>query len=165
MARGFHAVAMATLGAALTVNVFVRDGVELPPELLADAKAAASRCFRRAGVEIVWLEGAEIGGRRDFYTVRVEAEGSGVLGSAAIGTRVATVFHRRIAQVTRAADGDLSMVLGHAMAHEIGHLLLGTTAHSASGIMRAQLDVPLAAQGRLLFSEDDARAIRARLSR
>ena len=165
MAGGFHTLAVTTLGLALTVDVFVRDGVGLPPGLVDEAKVAASRCFERAGVEIVWLAATDTEGRRGFYTVRVEDQGAGELGSAAIGTRIATVFYRRIVQVTRAADGNLAAVLGHAMAHEIGHLLLGTTAHSASGIMRAQIDVPAAAQGRLLFSEADARAIRRRLER
>jgi len=34
--------------------------------------------------------------------------------------------------------GEGSSLLGHVMAHEIGHLLQGTTQHSESGIMKAR---------------------------
>jgi hypothetical protein len=54
-------------------------------------------------------------------------------------------------------------VLGHVVAHELGHLLLGRGTHSAAGLMRADLDTNLAVQGRLLFTDAEARAIRAAL--
>jgi hypothetical protein len=165
VAPGFHTVALGVLAAGLAVNVFVRDGVALPQGVLGEAKVAAARVFQHAGVEIVWLDAITARGRRDFYTVRVEGRSPGELGSAAIGTRVATVFYGRVAQVAQATGSDVAMVLGHAAAHEIGHLLLGTTAHAASGIMQAQMDVAHAAQGRLLFNEEEARTLRARLNR
>ena len=49
----------------------------------------------------------------------------------------------------------LSVVLGHLMAHEIGHLLLGSGGHSSNGIMRSRWrreDLEAAAQGRLGFT-------------
>jgi hypothetical protein len=48
-----------------------------------------------------------------------------------------------------------AIILGHAMAHELGHLLLGTNSHSSDGLMRAQWnrgDLAEAARGNLLFS-------------
>ena len=63
----------------------------------------------------------------------------------------------------RYADNDLGCRLGHVIAHEIGHLLLPTRAHSPSGIMKAGLDGERAAQGALFFTREQARQIRTRL--
>jgi hypothetical protein len=165
VARRFHVIALGFVAAGLAVSVFVRDAVGLRPETLDRAEDAAARVFRQAGVAIVWIDADRATGRRDIYTVRIERGGTGALGAAAIGTRVATIYYGRVAQVARAADGDVAMVLGHAVAHELGHLLLETARHGVPGIMRAQMDVPAASQGRLLFSEDEARALAARHGR
>jgi hypothetical protein len=56
-------------------------------------------------------------------------------------------------------------LLGHAMAHEIGHVLLGTTEHSPEGIMKARWGKPdyqRAAMGFLEFSPSQRAAIRKR---
>jgi hypothetical protein len=50
---------------------------------------------------------------------------------------MATMFHDRIITVARRAGLDYSSVLGRAMAHEIGHLLLMVEGHGTSGLMRA----------------------------
>ena len=39
--------------------------------------------------------------------------------------------------VARRARVDTSLLTGRAMAHELGHLLLGTSGHAAAGLMRA----------------------------
>jgi len=75
----------------------------------------------------------------------------------------AYVFYRKVLEV--AADGiaDKSQVLGHAMVHEIGHLLLGPDSHTASGIMRGRWDkrdLQTIAQGYLAFSERQSEHIR-----
>ena len=49
----------------------------------------------------------------------------------------ASVFCDRIEQLHKSADIDLPTLLGHALAHEIGHVLLGTSEHSTAGIMKA----------------------------
>jgi hypothetical protein len=50
---------------------------------------------------------------------------------------LATVYPDRINAVASRAGVDAGMLLGRAVAHEIGHLLLGTAHHSAGGLMRA----------------------------
>ena len=62
------------------------------------------------------------------------------LGSALVdrGTDrgvLATIYADRIARVS-AGVADRSMLFGRVVAHELGHLLLGVTAHSNSGLMR-----------------------------
>jgi len=66
---------------------------------------------------------------------------------------------------TLAADGDASLpdILGHAMAHEIGHLLLGPS-HSPAGIMRAEWtrkDLESAARNELSFTPQQMELLRA----
>jgi len=50
---------------------------------------------------------------------------------------LATVYVDRVASLARESGVDGSLLLGRAIAHEIGHLLMGTTQHSTSGVMRA----------------------------
>ena len=83
---------------------------------------------------------------------------------------VANVFHHRvaelIAQKRQRVGGRLyssAVVLGHILAHELGHVLLGRNSHSRSGIMAfpwgpKQLIGCL--NGGLLFSKSEAAAIR-----
>ena len=49
---------------------------------------------------------------------------------------LATVYVDRVENVSAAAQFDTARLLGYAIAHEVGHLLLASTAHSASGLMR-----------------------------
>jgi hypothetical protein len=70
------------------------------------------------------------------------------------------VFYDRVTKVGDSISEDA--VLGNIVAHEVGHLLLGTGQHSASGIMAASWShkqLVSAAQGLLRFD----RAERARL--
>jgi hypothetical protein len=63
-------------------------------------------------------------------------------------------------------DIDNVIALAHAMAHEIGHLLL-PYGHSATGLMRADWegkDLRRAVQGQLKFTPQQAELIRTRLS-
>ncbi len=75
----------------------------------------------------------------------------------------AYIFYRNVLEV--AADGvaDKSQVLGHAVVHEIGHLLLGPNSHTASGIMRGRWnkqDLETIAKGHLAFSDQQSEHIR-----
>ena len=49
---------------------------------------------------------------------------------------MASVFTDRARRLSREARVDTSEVLGVVIAHELGHLLLGTTAHTDRGLMR-----------------------------
>lgn len=54
----------------------------------------------------------------------------------ATGT-VANVYADRVAVLAGGVGADRLRLLGRAIAHEIGHLLMGTNRHSARGLMRA----------------------------
>ncbi len=49
---------------------------------------------------------------------------------------LATIFHDRVLTVAHRADLDYRVLLGRAIAHEIGHLLLPASGHSTTGLMR-----------------------------
>ena len=51
--------------------------------------------------------------------------------------KMATVFHDQVDAVARRTGVARSELLGRALAHEVGHLLLGVRGHSRTGIMRA----------------------------
>lgn len=50
---------------------------------------------------------------------------------------LATVFVDRVEWLAGESETDAATILGRAIAHEIGHLLLGTNRHAQLGVMRA----------------------------
>ena len=73
---------------------------------------------------------------------KISAEGlkDGVLGQAHPPSGRASMFCERIATMP-GASRYFPIPLGDVIAHEVGHLLLGTNSHSLSGIMRANANV------------------------
>jgi hypothetical protein len=53
------------------------------------------------------------------------------------GGRIAYIFADRIGQTALQHLAKFERALGHAMAHEVGHLLLGDHSHSRAGLMTA----------------------------
>jgi hypothetical protein len=94
-----------------------------------------------------------------------------VLGEALIDVRertgvLATVFVDRVELIADLSETDAALLLGRAIAHEIGHLLLGTNAHSVGGLMRAQwtpADIRRHARADWVLTSEEAAAIRRRL--
>jgi type IV pilus biogenesis protein CpaD/CtpE len=110
----------------------------------------------------------------DQLIVATDALG-GATGTREQPGQIAYVFYDRVESIARAYlnrgqllgtyEVDTVIVLAHAMAHEIGHLLL-PHGHSDVGLMRADwnaADLRDAAGGRLNFTAEQAAFIRARL--
>ena len=110
----------------------------------------------------------------DKISASIDALG-GATGTPEHRGRIAYVFYDRVessarnylnrAQITGSHDIDTVLVLAHAMAHEIGHLLL-PHGHSETGLMRAgwnATDLRDAAEGDLHFTAEQAALIRGRL--
>ena len=77
---------------------------------------------------------------------------------------IAGVFLERTTQMARSLGLDAHVVLGHTMAHEIGHLLLGSNSHAKKGIMRpkwGKREVHLAKTGGFGFTDDQAERMQA----
>lgn len=80
-----------------------------------------------------------------------------VLDAARLGDAPTTLVHRR-----------LGVVLGRAIAHEVGHHLLNTAGHARHGLMRARIDARDFADlrdGGFDLDDDAAQWARARLTR
>jgi hypothetical protein len=72
------------------------------------------------------------------------------------------VFYHRVEELARKAQGLQYQILGNTMAHEIGHLLLGSTGHSPTGIMKAKWsreELQPSAIGFLVFTPQQATLI------
>ncbi|HLW78012.1 MAG TPA: hypothetical protein VKU44_00295, partial [Terriglobia bacterium] len=77
---------------------------------------------------------------------------------------LAAVFWDRVERASRDQSIAAYQILGAAMAHEIGHLLLGSMSHSRTGLMRANWGPPeleTVARGCLLFTLEQCRQMRA----
>jgi hypothetical protein len=111
----------------------------------------------------------------DKISVSTDALG-GATGTPEHRGQLAYVFYDRVESIARAylgrarlhgsPDVDTVIVLAHAMAHEIGHLLL-PHGHSETGLMRADWnadDLRDASDGHLNFTPDQAVTIRERLA-
>ena len=117
---------------------------------MTNAHAVAKVILQDAGLQAVWrdcCEGcADALGPAEVLVRIVAAPETTVaesLGCAVIdlergaGT-LATVYADRINVLAFRTGVNPATLLGRAIAHEIGHLLLGTVRHSAAGLMRAR---------------------------
>ena len=82
----------------------------------------------------------------------------------ALSFRIANVFMNRVTEQTDGWRAFGRSVLGHAMAHEIGHHLLGDNSHALRGIMVAQWSKQHLwhmSKGDLLFTQKEVTRIQA----
>lgn len=153
------------------------------------ATKEAARILASAGVETIWQQGpadapeanisdqsaASPGSRdtRNYLVVKIlqrfpDHSIPGALGyslpDARFGPHV-HIFYNRVERVSEWGDVDLATMLGHAMAHEVGHVLLGSTEHSHDGIMKGcwgRADFQKAAKGYMAFTPVQGKAIHKR---
>ncbi len=147
-----------------TITVRIHDYVGVPPQTLAHAEELTSEILNEAGVGVVWLECYPVpaekrqpacdlpSGPLDFALNLVEQiqRLSPKLREIAMGLAVVPpdgkpgdTAYLSMHQAEGAAHEysmPLDVVLGLGTAHEIGHLLLGANAHTASGLMKARWD-------------------------
>lgn len=90
--------------------------------------------------------------------------GYSVLPSSGEPATIAYVFYGRALETAGQGPAPLDELLAHAIAHEVGHLLLGAASHSDQGIMRAVWgpeDLARISQGRLDFDAQQSADLRA----
>jgi hypothetical protein len=147
--------------AVIVDNLLVRvyDNAGVPAADRRRAFARAGEILARVEVDAAWLEcpargfawsssrcaTPPVAGELVLRLVRASTEASQrhpqALGYSVVDTEtgvgtLATVFADRVELLAQRARFDRAAVLGRAMAHEIGHLILGTSRHSGSGLMR-----------------------------
>jgi hypothetical protein len=170
------AAAAAEAGASTfeaTVAVRTYDYSNISGETLASARTEAGQIFRGARIEVKWID-CSVPGKmngapcteplvpgRDLMLRLVDrtpasiAEAQRVL---ALGESMVDVEERggvlmtldlfRVTTVAARANTGVALLLGRAIAHEIGHLLLGSAEHPRLGLMRA------------LWSHDELRGLK-----
>jgi hypothetical protein len=126
---------------AADVQVHFAEG-NLPPAIAQSAKAQVSWMFARIGVRIQW-RGTPAGSPLVRIEVSVGAAPQFHPGALAYarpfetGVRTIVVFYDRIVFAAARWPGFEHRLLAHVLAHEIGHVLSGTDAHSEAGVMKA----------------------------
>jgi len=144
---------------------------------LEQARSVVSGIYRHAGVELEWgndLTGATANRTLTIVlTTRKKApaglrvDATGVAPTPGDGSRgtVAYVFIDVVTEFANEHRVPLAQVLGGAIAHELGHLLLPPNAHRLDGIMRGSWrpsDFPPFSPGVPGFPADQAQLLRIR---
>jgi hypothetical protein len=172
--------------ANLRITVRVYDFTQLHPKSQAGATKEAAAVLGKAGIQTEWLVCAATEGQMPpacnqpigagelaLRIVRRAKATKGIFKCSACAAAVedaegrgtyATLFLDCLDEMPEANYRLPSLLLGHFMAHEIGHLLLPGKDHTASGLMRPVLreeDWQLASVGALVFSPQQAERLRA----
>ena len=167
------------------IKVWINNFAHINQSELEKAEGQAAALYAEADVRIVWRDRFQ---KRppvrfqpgtpsaDFFIriLRVSMimgrlSGAEALGQAIIPTGtegpvpggIANVFYDRVMAVSWSRGPCGGAFLGDALAHEVGHLLLGPR-HSREGIMKARWssrDLKLASECRLRFSPDQLAAL------
>ena len=146
-----------------TLRIHLYDQAHVPAGTLKWATAEATRIFRAAKIKINWEQpsaesprdqGLDMSsampwklGERQYLVVRIMRRTPatttfrGALGFAlpvAQNGAHVSIFYDRVEALARCVSAASYVILGHAMAHEIGHVLLSSSGHSSAGLMQAR---------------------------
>jgi hypothetical protein len=173
-----------------TLRLNVKDYVGVSPVRLADTNETATAIYTAAGVEVGWTYrcfrgcGGQVEVARESSSeeaidltifiypdamtlTTLPASSKSVMGSAPGGSSVAYAFFDRVIGFAFKRNLLVGTVLGHVIAHEVGHLLL-REGHAERGLMRAEWfkrDLELAKTGLLGFTPEQGSRIREQLGR
>jgi hypothetical protein len=142
---------------------------QAPFAAIALAEVTASRIYADLGIRLQFQMGTSpsraVNTAVEFDTGTPAAFHPGALAYAepyaAAGVRI-HVFFDRVGAL--GPDPPMGVLLGHVIAHELGHILESTSRHSAEGIMKARwthTDLERMAVHALFFSRDDVESIRS----
>jgi len=159
---------------SLRLSVRIRNFSRADTETISQAEAIARRIFQDAGVEIDWTTAGDrdkldpstltvqIFGAHSKRTGMKDAFGVALIAGTGSASFLADVFFGNIEEEATTRK-DAAMLLGHVMAHEVGHLLLGA-AHMPKTIMSGGLgsrDFSLMKAGNVRFDQRQAERLRA----
>mgnify|MGYP000980428029 CR=1 FL=1 len=140
--------------------------------MMAGARRVAAQVMASAGVRIEWRNSARPCRDDGGITVRLSTEtasnnrpGALAYSTPYEGNLIVLMLDRIQAAIDPAAA---HILMGHALAHEIGHVLEGINRHSERGLMKARWDMADFADmrlGRVRFAEHDVDLIQMGLKR
>jgi hypothetical protein len=144
-------IVLAVIVTTLPLVVRIYDAVGVPSDVLERAHGTVDQTMTAVGIRPVWrpcrTDRCVDPPKRDEVIVRIvtakERSRRDLLGSSMVdvddqaGT-LATIYLDRVEWLAHEANVDSGRLLGRAIAHEIGHLLLGTAGHANGGLMRAR---------------------------
>ncbi|HET6181911.1 MAG TPA: hypothetical protein VFE61_33650 [Candidatus Sulfotelmatobacter sp.] len=169
-----------------TITILVIDSARVSPPVLGQSEVEAARIFRAAGIETAWVNcpaGSEsvadlcrvVPGANQFVLHIVptgKTSTDSVFGVSFLGEdgsgKYSNVFYERVAEAHHEWGANLAALLGTVAAHELGHLLLGSHAHSYIGIMAPVWEgesLRQIAMGGLHFTQEQSSLMRTRLGR
>jgi hypothetical protein len=164
----------------ITITIHVYNYAAVSEKTLARAKEEAGRIFGNAGLMALWVDHALSAADLRHphrstdswdgtdYVLRLltqsrETSSQNAMGEA-LSLDTANVFMNRVTEQATAGELSASRMLGHGIAHEIGHLLLADNSHSLGGIMVApwsKQDLLRMVKGNLLFTHQEVTRIQA----
>jgi hypothetical protein len=171
---------------ATQVTVTVFNDANVSSDVLARAERRATTILQAAQLRVTWLHTADCAssssrsalGRnpclaadfsirvvRDSLTLPESIFGVSFLGQDGSG-RYGDVFYATAHRLSESGRLNLGEVLGHVMAHELGHMLLGSNAHSSLGIMRPHWSVEelqSLRMGKLLFTREQSQLMKEKI--
>lgn len=167
----------------LFITVRLYSDVQLSSKTLRESEQEVTRILQHAGVGTAWIdcrgtlpvppECDALPGPKDL-TIRIVPKalsaadsifGMAFLSKAGAGA-YSDVFYDSLEKLRRECGASESALLGHVVAHELGHLLLGSGAHTSIGIMRPRWygqQLRAIERGSLFFTSEQAELIRTRL--
>jgi hypothetical protein len=171
----------------LLVTVYVFNSIHVSARDLIKAEAQAARIFDTAGIKVIWVAGltaqdatGHAAGEAWNPTnldlriwTRLMARGTAIPSNAlgyclSMKLGQAVVLADAIQNLAVSWGTDAADLLGLAMAHEIGHLVLQTASHSANGMMEPrylQKDLVNAERGGLMFTREETNSMRNEVRR
>jgi len=166
-------VAPASADVGPTLHIHRIDRIGIPDEIMNEAIGDVTRIYEQIGVSVKWSEHHDadpvetlhvIIATTDRWHLQPGIMGIALQGSPPVG-RTVYAFYDRILEAANSHRLTVGCVLGNAIAHEIGHLLL-PGGHTINGLMRDDWDpeqMDRLRAGVLGFSPRQGAQIRARL--
>jgi hypothetical protein len=162
------------------VTVLLINRTKVSRDVISHAEAEAGRIFSASGIHLRWVDCPQapvchhVPGTNEFVLSIVAdgqtsselVDGVAFLGPGGEG-KYADVFLRRIEAAAMESGSSVQRLLGTVAAHELGHLLLGTHAHSYEGIMCPAWKKAVLQRmemGSLLFTADESLRMKDRLA-
>lgn len=176
----------------LKIQVFVYNYARVSSETLARAEREAARIYNRSGVETEWLDcpltpdeaaqypacqlpvsptrlALRVLSRRmaDRFGLSQATFGSALLPEDGGFGMIAQVCAHCSEELAKGREAMYALILGHVMAHELGHLLLGVGNHAATGLMHVpwyKKELESIDQGSLRFGSREGEKMRGQVS-